>query len=322
MNNPWVKIPNPNRDVNVLRVSESHPLSMYWGKETQGRYLFIYEMDHQGNVDDKKLPRLDGILLKVIEHEHKCRLVMLLNNNADWELFYSLCLDLIKATLDLPDGVIPFSIILRRLSRWQAFLRRRRSNLLSGEEIKGLIGELLFIEEAVSKAFGWHQAVSFWKGPEEASQDFMIHDTAVEVKCQTGGSKSIIPISSAEQLTPQALKGYLAVYTITTASASDSTSFSLNELVDRIQVRLELESPETQDRFDELLCLTGYVPREEYDDTKFRKIDLVCYEIRNGFPRIIISEINPGIENISYSIKLEACRPYISNPDWWEKIHD
>lgn len=322
MKNPWGNIENPRRDVNVLRVSESHPLSMFWGKDVQGRYLFIYEIDHQLDADPKKLPKLDGIMLAMVNHERKCRLVLLLKDRADWELFYSLCLDLIKATEELPEGEIPYSVILRRLSRWQAFLRRRRPNLLSGEEIKGLIGELLLMEEEASKVFGWQKAVSFWKGPEGAPQDFMIFDSAVEVKCQTGGSKPSIRISSAEQLTPQVPKGYLAVYTITTASVADSKSFSLNELVARIQTSLEIESSDTGDKFDELLSLTGYIPREEYDDPRFKKIELVCYELRGGFPRILMSEIASGIENVSYNIKLEACRPFISYPAWWEQKHE
>ena len=322
MINPWGNIANPNRDVNVLRVSESHPLSMFWGKDAQGRYLFINEIQHEFDSDIKKLPKLDGIKIAVLKHEHKSRLVLLLNDKTNWELFYSLCLDLIKATILLPEGEIPYSVILRRLSRWQAFLRRRRPDLLTREEIKGLIGELLLLEEKVSRVFGWQQAVSFWKGPEGAPQDFLIHDSVIEVKCQTGGSKPTIKISSAEQLTFQVPKGHLAVYTIATAAASDSMSFSLNELIARIQDRLESESSETCDMFDELLSLTGYIPREEYDDPRYKKIELMCYEIRNGFPRILISEIASGIESISYSIKLEACRPFTSNPEWWEKKHE
>ena len=295
---------------------------MFWGKDAQGRYLFIYEMPPEIEADHRKLPKLDGVMLAVMKHEHKVRLVLLLNDMSNWELFYSLCIDLIKATAELPDGEIAYSVILRRLSRWQAFLRRKRPSLLSGEEIRGLIGELLFLEEKVVGVFGWQQGVLFWKGPEEAPQDFLIHDTVVEVKCQTGGSKPTIKISSAEQLTPQVPKGYLAVYTITTASASESMSFTLNELVARIQACLDTESSETRDRFDELLSLTGYIPREEYDDTRYKKVKLECFELRSGFPRILMSEIASGIEHVSYSIKLEACRPFISNPDWWEKNNE
>jgi hypothetical protein len=322
MNNPWEKLHRPNRDVNVLRVSESHPLSMFWGMDIQGRYLFLYEVQHNDNPDKKKLPKLEGVLVTIVYNDNRSRLVLLLNDKSNWELFYSLCLDLIRATSDLQEGVIPFTVLIRRLSRWQAFLKKKNQNLLTKEEIKGLIGELLFLKEQVSRAYGWGQAIMFWKGPEGASQDFSIHDSVFEVKCQSGGSKPSIKISSAEQLTPQVPKGFLVVYKIVTAELADSTSFSLNELVSRIQKNMENESADSCDRFEELLGLAGYIPREEYDEPRYKQIDLVCYELREGFPRILLSEIASGIEYVSYHVKLDACQPFITKLALLEDNHE
>jgi hypothetical protein len=318
MNNPWEKICRPDQDVNVIRVSENHPLSMYWGRDFNGRYLFVYETKICVEIIAKKLPKLEGITLVSPSYKDKFRLILVLNDKSDSEMFYSLCMDLIRGTSNLPNGIIPYHVIIRRLIRWQSFLKRKRSELLSNEQIKGLIGEILLMEEKVSVRFGWEQTIMFWKGPEGAPQDFSIHDSVIEVKCQSGGSKPTVKISSAEQLIPQVPEGYLAVYTITTTEQQDLSSFSLNDLVSRVFSKLENESEETLERFSHLLDKAGYIYREEYESPRYKKIDLVCYGLKDSFPRIKLTDIKPGIENVSYQLRLEACDSFRSSPSWWE----
>jgi len=317
MKNPWAQIPSPHKDVNVLRISDTHPLCMYWGRDLNGSYMFIYETKDPVSIDKHKLPVLEGISLFNSEYNSRHRLLMQLKDHSDWEIFYSLCMDLIRATYVLPDGSIPYHVIIRRLSRWQSFLKRKRTSLLSTEEIHGLIGELLFIKEKMSKHFGWDLCISSWKGPEEYPQDFVIHDTAIEVKCQIGASRNTIKISSAEQLLPQVPKGYIVVYTISSIDRSDVLSFSLNDLVSDLEALIENESQETRERFDALLSLVGYIPRDEYSTPVYKKLNEECFVLEKGFPRILISDIALGIEGISYRINLDSCRKHKSSPKWW-----
>ncbi len=227
MSNPWKGIDKPGNDFNVRLISEKHPLSLFWGRDTQGRYLFIYDLDAEFAPERKSILKLSGITLGVAQDGDRAKLVLMLNENANWELFYSLCTDLIRATSSVDDPGSGTKVFLRRLTRWQEFLKRKRPGVLSPEAIKGLIGELLFLEERVVSIFGWETAVASWKGPEDAPQDFAIHETAVEVKCQSGGSQPSVRISSAEQLLPQLSEGYLVVYTISTADCEEKEGFSL-----------------------------------------------------------------------------------------------
>lgn len=213
-------------------------------------------------------------------------------------------------------------IFLRRLSRWQEFLKRERSGILSNEAIKGLIGELLFLTDKVARPFSWSDAVSFWKGPEDAPQDFAVHQTAVEVKCQSGGSKPSVRVTSAEQLVPQLPKGFLAVYTISSADPGDPEAFTLNGLVAGIRANLQAESENTRERFEDLLFMAGYTTREEYDEQYFMRIALKCYEIADGFPRIEMASIPDGIERLSFNLRLESCSSFAATPDWWEENNE
>lgn len=318
MSNPWQDIAKPSLDFNVLRVSEAHPLSLFWGRNTQGKYLFIYEMEAEFAPERKSLPRLAGIEVCIRQQGSKAMLVLVLNETANWELFLSLCSNLIQATsvLDVPASAA--SVFLRRLTRWQELLKRKRPDILSPEAIKGLIGELLFLEQRLAPVFGWEVAVASWHGPEDAPQDFAIHETAVEVKCQSGGSQPSVRITSAEQLMPQLPQAYLVVYTISTADIEEAEGFSLNDLVGRMREQVQGRPEPVRERFEDLLFLAGYTTREEYSEYRCKKVAGKCFQIRAGFPRIELSSIPAGVDHVSYSLELEPCRPFEATPSWWE----
>lgn len=316
MTNPWKDIEKPDADFNVRLAGASHPLKLYWGRDTQGRYLFIYETGPDLVIDRKILPKLSGISLAVSSGESNTKIVLMLNDTVNWELFHSLCDDLLRATESVNKEEHGSVIFLRRLARWQEFLKRERLGILSKEAIKGLVGELLFLADKIAPAFGWDNAVAFWKGPEDAPQDFVAYDTAIEVKCQSGGSKPTVRITSADQLVPQLPKGYLAVYTIASADSGNPDGFTLNDLVWRIRSLLQTATENTRERFEDLLFMAGFTTREEYDDDSFMRIALKLFMIAEGFPRIELATIPAGIERIAYTLRLDSCAPFESTPDW------
>lgn len=322
MNNPWQSIESPETDFNVRLVSESHPLHLFWGRDSLGRYLFIYETAPGVIPDRKSLPKLSGISIAVAYTASRTKIVLILNNTENWELFHSLASDLIRATVLIDDEKHGVLIFLRRLSRWQELLKRERRGVLSDEAIKGLIGELLFLSEKLAVSFGWNEAISFWRGPEDAPQDFVVHDSAIEVKCQAGGSRPSVKIASVEQLSPQLSQGFLVVYTITGAPENHFDSFTLNDLISNIRASLQNSTEESRERFEDLLFMAGYLTCDEYDDDRFMKIALRCYEITQGFPRLDASTIPSGIERISYTLKLESCAGFEGTPVWWEVKHE
>jgi hypothetical protein len=146
MNNPWNNIETPTHEFNVRLVSDKHPLRLYWGKDVRGGYLFIAQVARDAAPDKKNLPELAGIRVASARTVDCARLVLLLNETANWELFKALCVDLIRASETAKSDAEAVAIIVRRLVRWHEFLKRERIHLLSPEAIKGLIGELLFLK--------------------------------------------------------------------------------------------------------------------------------------------------------------------------------
>ena len=155
MNNPWSAIQIPAQDVLSRRADHTHPLELFWGRDTFGRFLFIYEFTDTESLPNK-LPILNGIDVRLFtpekHHTKNCMLLLALKDKNDWEIFLSLCTDIITATREFEKDMKATKVILRRLLRWQEFLKHARSDLLPESTIKGLIGELLFITRLSRRA--------------------------------------------------------------------------------------------------------------------------------------------------------------------------
>ena len=322
MNNPWSAIEKPTVDFNVRLVDETHPLKIFWGVDTKSRYLFAYDAAISGLPQKKSLPNLSGLEVHVSPQGARGKLVLVVQDNSNWELFYALCSDLVRATAMVNDESTASIVIIRRLQRWQELLKKSRPGILTLDQIKGLMGELLFLKGPLSITFGYDAAIVAWKGPEDAPQDFSIGETAVEVKCQSGGSKPMVRISSADQLSPQLPCGYLVVFTLAGQASDEPGSISLNTIVAQIRNDLTGASVSSRERFEDLLYMGGYLTCDEYDDIRFSVVSVKSYQLADGFPRIVSSELIAGVESVSYSIRLEACTKFQSKPQWWPSNYE
>jgi hypothetical protein len=314
MTNPWNPIAVPRTEINILRVSATHPLPLFWGKDARGAFLFVLELPEDAVPDRKHLPELNGLRTMVAKGAGCIRLALVLNDSAEWEIFLALCNDLIRASEKAESSAAAVQIVLRRLQRWREFLKRPRKEAMTDSEIKGLIGELLVLRDPLAAKFGWDEAVSFWKGPENALQDFAVYQTAIEVKCQSGSTTPTIQINSVEQLNAQLPKFYLVVHTLAAAGAKDEGAFTLNTLVRQIrEAQADNASDAAHDLFETLLFQTGYIPYEQYDEKFFKLLSTRVYEVREGFPRILPDAIPPGIGHVSYQINLGNLAPFVAD---------
>ena len=317
MINPWAAIEKPASDLNVRLTDEIHPLRLYWGVDSKNRYSFAFDAAAAALPPKRSLPVLSGIELCLVLQGIRGKILLVLQDNKDWEIFFALCSDLIRATHLIGDETSGSAVILRRLQRWQELLRRNRPQILSPEEIKGLMGELLFLRNPLAATFGFDTAVTAWRGPEQAPQDFAAGETAIEVKCQAGGSRPAVRISSADQLCPQLPDGYLVVYTLARQTECPPGMVSLNSLVSDLRKELVSASAAARERFDDLLYLAGYLPREEYDEDRFSVVEVKSYQLVDGFPRVLAKSLSPGIEALSYTLRLEHCVKFLGRPKWW-----
>jgi len=311
MKNPWKEITSPQKDVSALRVNPNHPLDLFWAMDNLGRYLFIYENKSNSDIIINDPPNLEGI--EVVPMQTSCdhlRLILILKEKINWELFLALCNDLINSTLHINSPQTASSTILQRLRRWNEFLKKKRLDILSEEKIKGLIGELLFIINHLTPRYGICNSIDFWIGPEGAPQDFNVNNSAIEVKTQNGATNPTIKISSAEQLCSQLPNLFLYVITLGKSSLDSSEVLNLPILILKIVNNLETESNHLN-KFQDKLMELGYYYSEYYLDYNYILADEKIYEVIDDFPRICPNDLKNGISKLTYSISLAECLPFV-----------
>ena len=322
MNNPWKQINSPSKDVSARRIDHNHNLDLFWARDHLGRYLFIYEFLYEGTFPKKSLSDLVGIETAYIpanRHTSTDRLVLLLNEQSNWELFFSLCNDLVQATQKEQTSISAVQTILRRLTRWHEFLKNSRRGLLSEEQIKGLIGELLFLKNHLIPEFGAGEAIDFWQGPEELPQDFNVNNAAIEVKCQSGATSPYVMITSANQLCPQLPEMFLFVVTLGKSTPETKNVINLPVLIEAIREDLQSENSGQIERFNDLLYMTGYIDSDRYLDFSYLLTEEQMFQVTEGFPRICANDIHCGIVKLAYSISLSECEAFKAHPEWMKK---
>jgi hypothetical protein len=290
--NPWDEIGTPDADYTVRRVAESGRVPLFWGKDKGGACLLIVDLegDHSAQFrrDGTSVHGI-GVDLRQGDDPGNQRLVLTLEKHVDRDLFFGLCETLVFSLAPVVD------------------LAGRKTGGLSPEQVRGLFAELQFLRSLYRERLTATMAVDGWCGADRVQQDFIFGDTAIEVKSLSGRERNAVRISSEDQLESLTAELFLAVYRLSELPDSDLAA-SLNELVRSIES--EVADADALEQFSHKLAAYGYAPLPEYDAPRFLVSELQTYRVRDGFPRLVRSEIPNGIVRLSYDIELETIRPF------------
>lgn len=194
--------------------------------------------------------------------------------------FVAFCDDLL---IDLDDGISsPEAAAFRTARRWYSFWTRESAEL-SQQAIRGLLGELSFLEFLVREH--GPKALSSWTGPEGQDHDFQAgHDIAFEVK--TSGSIPYNIECNLNQL-DRGLFGKLFLVCFKVQKSEDG--ISLPELVGRVSGLLKGDDAAVE-TFDEKLTLAGYSRKKEaeYSLHRYAISPAEVFPVTDGFPAITL----------------------------------
>ncbi|MBA4322705.1 MAG: hypothetical protein C0408_07805 [Odoribacter sp.] len=310
-NNPWAGIERPISGFSVVRVDSEHPHDFFWGKDTQGAFLLLLEIDKQYlEFLEKQAVDLKGVStdLRLNPSTGGHFFILCLQNKENADIFHRLCMDLIDRTKDVKEQKVALEIIHTRLKRWQSFLSRKTNHLLTAQEVQGLYAELEFLYICISKTDNQLAVIEGWQGPLGGPQDYVLGDYAVEVKSVAGLQKNVVRISSENQLGTHLDRLYLQVFFLAEFYAC-KLGLSLNQMVDKVRSRIN--DIDTRDLFDNRLYETGYIELKDYDTPCYSVTCQKTYEVQEGFPRIIPDALSDGLTNVSYDLGLNSLESYI-----------
>ncbi len=322
--NPWATLKQRENCTTTLRYPGAEVLDIFRGINPGGEYLFMLKLPEAGNRSSSKtsLPKIDGCRAEYIFLDNYLNCCLILENTEDWRIFTMLC-NLLRDELETEalstqrSNSTLIQSFINQLLACQAFFSRRRLRSFTLQEAQGLYGELRFLRDCIMKSLPQEDWLLSWDGPLSGKQDFSALDTVVEVKTKTTTTSNAIDISSIDQLCPHSAQGFLCVNRIT----QDCHGESLTGIVHDIQERLP--SREQQSVFSRLLDYVGYRSVDENTELYQRKWGLSArqfYAIREGFPRITINDLMPGIvpEKVRYAIDQSSLEPFKSVPSWIE----
>ncbi len=312
----WDKIAHDPERMTARRATKPPALPFYWGKDTDDNCLLIAELegDHR-EYYFKNVMSFSGVKTKLqqLPKENKQRLVMTLAEHVDRDIFDVLCRNLLKTVEDIQDSRIALSVILKHLKRWKAFMSGNKTKFLSPREVRGLFSELLFLLKLINEQANQRMVIEAWGGPLDAHQDFIFSNTAVEVKSITGKERNAVRISSEDQLQASVDSLFLKVFRLGSVDESSKVAKSLNQLV--IEVEKQISDKAVTNLFLERLAATGYVPLDEYSRPHFILLDETTYLIDGEFPKLVKSNVMPGVHKVKYDIDLAIIEKFICGND-------
>lgn len=237
------------------------------------------------------------------------------------EIFTIFCADILEHWLPHASASDSLKSLSQRLARWKKFFQRGTQLGLSREDYVGLYGELSFIETGLSKGVVSLHVVNAWQAPLGTNQDFLFGQVAAEIKTTTGNEIEKIRITNARQLDSTGLQYlFLARYAFDFRKGSGRT---LAQLVASLKASLEGILPEALPAFNDQLLEAGFVEGipNEFDEWGFTLRRFDVFNVVEGFPRLIESDLPSGVSDISYTLNLSAAQSFhISEPVFWARI--
>lgn len=193
--------------------------------------------------------------------------------------------------------------MLRRVRMWQAFMGKG-SRPLGPEAEVGLAGEIFFLLALLDAGVDAEVALESWVGPNDAPQDFVLGDGAVEVKATVSTTGFPAIIGSLEQLDDSFLSP-LFLAGIRFAVAESGTT--LPERVAGMEERLAAD-PSAVSAFRERTFAAGFSDShaDKYTRRFLDKETYIHSVADEGFPRLVRGNVPAGVSKAVYEIDL--CR--------------
>ena len=283
------------------RVDTAHILELYVGLDEKGRK----SIELRSKFNPHKVKGTSAIEVNQYDNQIYKTIRFSLTDEEISGLFYTFCEDLVEQTRTLTDEKEGYNAIVLRFHQWKKLFVSSKKDLMNEAQIMGLIGELLFLRDHLSKRIGLTEALRSWSGQELTHKDFSYGDTWTEVKTIRRSSLAV-HISSLEQLDSEH-DGELAVYALEKMS-TEYNGITLNKLI--VDIRNRFQDSDDRDLFMSKVALQGYEYNNYYDDFVFELIYSKKFRVSDNFPKLIPGDVPESILKATYDIDLNKISEY------------
>ena len=305
---PWSGLEAGRTD--TRRVDATARWSWFWAVMPRADVALVLQLgDLPKPAPD--LPKLKNLEIRFQTLPGGPILYIRLKDRAQLELFETLCRDVMAASALAQTEAEALERAIGRTFRWHYLLRGGKSEALTEEAQKGLIGEIEVLRLLIG-AIGAKPALSAWTGPSGAPKDFELKADCIEVKARRGASQPFVKITSEHQLADVPDRRlWLAVLAVDKVQRPHGRT--LTEQVDEVKALLEATEPSAIMGWDMRLADAGYDALHDYSAWRWIVSAPEFHTVAEGFPRVA-APVPLGVTGITYSLALSACAPW--KTDW------
>lgn len=259
------------------------------------------------------LPKLKNLEIRFQTLPGGPILYIRLKDNAQLELFETLCRDVMTAGEMAETEAEALERAIGRTFRWHYLLRGGKLEVLSEEAQKGLIGEIELLKLLIAN-LGAKSALTAWTGPSGAPKDFELKADCIEVKARRGASQPFLKITNEFQLADVTERRlWLAVLAVDKVQPPHGKT--LSEYVAEVTDILEKTEPSAIMDWDLHLADAGFDVLHDYSAWRWIVSAPEFHAVAEGFPRIA-APVPLGVSAVSFALALSACTPF--RTDWAE----
>lgn len=223
--------------------------------------------------------------------------------------FAALCRHLLQESKDAMDPSESIRAFYTALEEFRDFLGKPLGRLGEGR-LRGLMAELLILEELLEAGGDPTAAMRVWNGPFGNSKDFIFPSGhCVEVKSARRPTMHVT-ISSLQQLEAPNVTLQLAVVPMEQAHAEDPSAQSLVALLQSIET-LVAGQPPARKLWDTAIDTLGLDRTDPfYSAWWFVTGETLAFDVVGGFPTIESKSVPEGITGVTYQLKVDTLEPF------------
>ena len=284
-------------------VDARHPLRLLFGADGSMRPLFAVMTRRMPSEPD--LPS-DVVEVAVTVREDGFYVLQLCLRDASlFEVFAQLCHDLATRSASAESEGTALHAVYLALGEWKRLLRVRTQHL-SLESLRGVVGELWCGLNELAGARSVADVFARWCGPYGAHQDFQFPDgLMVEVKSIRPGAQWV-EISSEFQLEAYGHRLALVVVELEDAEPNAHGALSLPGLLSTVRDELA-DTPVALSAFESALAeFHDPFTHPFYGQQWFRARACRAHVVSEGFPRLTPDGLPEGVTGTRYRLSLAA----------------
>ena len=206
--------------------------------------------------------------------------------------------------------LLSFDTIHSLVEEWRSFIQGKSEKLSTAVQL-GLFGELLFLQELISKKTDELGIIS-WTGPDKSKVDFLPSvNHAIEIKSSKDPLGNEVSISSLEQLSSDFEFHFLRRYGLIETLEGQT----IKDLY--YSIASQLSDFEMRDTFRIKVMDYGFNPYADYEDLlKLETANIVDYNVQDySFPKII-PPLHEKVVKLQYTINLDSQDSLSSDAIW------